>query len=62
METKLKDAIIKRVQEHEKESQLVNNTTDTFREYIYDSKGEYLIGGEKVAEFIQNFIKLYVTN
>jgi len=37
---------------------LVNNTTDKFRAYIYDSKGEYLIGGDDVKDFINQAIEL----
>lgn len=29
-----------------------------FRPYIYDSEGNYLIGGEEVSEFITNADKL----
>lgn len=33
---------------------LVNHTTNKFKTYIYDSEGEYLIGGKEVAEFISS--------
>lgn len=59
MQTQLKDAIIKHVQEHQGDFQLVNNTIYNFYNYIYDKRGNYLIGGEKVAQFISEFIKLY---
>ena len=59
MQTELKNAIIKQVQDNANDFQLVNNTTDHFKAYIYDSKGNYLIGGEKVANFISEFITLY---
>jgi hypothetical protein len=59
MDQELKDAIIKNIQIHKNDFQLVNNTKDCFSQYIYDAHGEYLIGGEKVAQFINEFIKLY---
>jgi hypothetical protein len=40
------------------EFQIINYTVDQFRPYIFDDKGEYLIGGEKVYKFIQDTIKL----
>jgi hypothetical protein len=59
MNKKLKDAIIKNVQENVNDFQLVNTVVDNFRAYIYDADGDYLIGGEKVSNFIVDFIKLY---
>ena len=59
MNKELKDAIIKAVQENFDEFQLTNSIGGMFREYIYNRDGEYLIGGEKVAQFIKEFIKLY---
>jgi hypothetical protein len=38
--------------------QLNNATTENFREYIYNSQGNYLIGGKEVSEFITNFINI----
>ncbi len=58
MKKELKQAIINFIFENEKDFQLVNNTTDNFKAYIYDSKGEYLIGGEDVKEFINKAIEL----
>ncbi len=58
MKKELKQAIINYIFEHEKEFQLPNNTTDEFRAYIYNSRGEYLIGGEDVREFILDAIEL----
>lgn len=60
MEAQLKDAIIKSVQENKTEFQLLNATKDKFRNYIFNEEGNYLIGGEKVHEFISQFIKLYI--
>ncbi len=62
MHKELKNRIIKQVQDSQDEFQLVNFITDLFRAYIYDSKGEYLIGGEQVAKFIKEFIKIYINN
>lgn len=62
METELKDAIIKKVQENKDEFQLVNFIIDSFREYIYNKDGNYLIGGEEVYQFISDFIKIYENN
>ena len=58
MKTELKKAIINYIFEHLTDFQLVNNTTDKFRAYIYDSTGEYLIGGEDVVKFISQSINL----
>lgn len=54
----LKKAIVNHILENENEFQIVNNTIDKFRAYIYDSKGEYLIGGKDVTNFIQQSSKL----
>lgn len=59
MQKELKDAIIKAVQQSQNEFQQTNWIMGNFKEYIYDKDGNYLIGGEEVAEFIENFIKLY---
>jgi len=58
MKTELKKAILNRIFENENEFQLTNNTIDKFRAYIYDERGDYLIGGADVVEFIKNAIKL----
>ncbi len=62
MRKELKQSIINYIFENDKLFNLTNNTTDHFREYIYNSKGEYLIGGEDVADFIDDAIKLLLTN
>lgn len=36
----------------------LNNAIDNFREYIYNSEGNYLIGGKEVIEFIEQLDKL----
>jgi len=58
MKKELKQAIVNFIFENEKAHQLPNNTTDKFRAYIYDSTGNYLIGGEDVYKFIQSAIDL----
>ena len=58
MKKELKKAIIDFIFEKEKEFQLHNATIEKFRPYIYDANGNYLIGGEDVANFISKAIKL----
>jgi len=58
MNTELKKAIVNFMFDNSKDFQLINNTTHEFRPYIYDSKGNYLIGGENVANFIKETEKL----
>ena len=58
MKKELKKAIIDFISEKEKEFQLHNATIEKFRPYIYDSNGNYLIGGEDVANFISKAIKI----
>lgn len=54
----LKKRIFLYMCENQNEYQLVNSTIEKFREYIYDAKGNYLIGGEDVANFIESINKL----
>lgn len=54
----LKQAIINWLLKNENQWQRVNACTEAFREYIYDKNGNYLIGGETVAEFIRAADKL----
>lgn len=58
MKKELKQAIVNYIFDNEKQFQLHNSTVQKFRVYIYDTEGEYLIGGEDVAEFIQDAINL----
>ena len=58
MKKELKKAIIDFIFEKEKEFQLHNATIEKFRPYIYDSNGNYLIGGEDVANFISKAMKI----
>lgn len=54
----LKKSIILYIIENIEEFQLVNATIEEYRPYIYDTKGEYLIGWETVADFIRDACKL----
>lgn len=60
MNKQLKWEIIKFIFNNEKVFQLKNTAAKEFREYIYDSKGNYLIGGEDVANFIDKAIDLLI--
>jgi len=56
--TELKKAIFNYMIENRDLFQLVNSTISHFREYIYNSEGNYLIGWKEVAEFITELSKL----
>lgn len=58
MTKELKTAIIQWLLENKNQWQRVNACTEAFREYIYNKSGNYLIGGEAVAEFIKTADKL----
>ena len=58
MRTELKKAIIEYMLENINHHQLVNSTVAQFRAYIYTEKGDYLIGGEEVSEFISDIDKI----
>lgn len=60
MNKELKDAIIKTVQENKDQFQLHNAITEAYHGYIYNNTGGYAIGGEEVAQFINDFINLYI--
>ncbi len=62
MQTILKDLIVKYIQNNNGDFQLVNNTIAEFKKYIYTPEGEYLVGGQYIAQFIKNFISLYTNN
>lgn len=57
MQYSLKKAIIDYIFENINDFQLVNNTKNKFRDYIFDSKGEYLMGGEQVENFIKKAVE-----
>lgn len=61
MKTELKKAIMDFIFEKEKEFQINNVVIKKFRPYIYDTDGNYLIGGKDVSEFIDNAIKLILS-
>lgn len=58
----LKQQIIKYIFDNKDDFQLTNATVNNFREYIYNAQGEYLIGGELIAQFISKAIDLIVHN
>lgn len=58
MQIELKKAIVEHVFNNVDDFGIINNTVDKFRAYIYDSEGEYLIGGREVSEFIKQAIDL----
>ena len=57
MHKELKKTIVYWLLDNENEWQRVNACKEKFRPYIYDADGNYLIGGEEVAEFIVNVDK-----
>jgi len=58
MHIELKKAIFNYMMENTTEFQLVNNTRHEFKQYIFDPKGDYCIGGEEVDKFILAVAKL----
>ena len=58
MNTELKKAIVNYIFDNIQEFQIINATVKEFKLYIYDDKGNFLIGGEEVSEFISEAIKL----
>ncbi len=52
MHKELKKAIIAWLFDNEKLFNITNGATEHFRPYIYTDKGDFLIGGEDVYEFI----------
>lgn len=52
MYKELKKEIIMWLLEHENEWCRVNACREAFKEYIYNSEGNYLIGGKDVLDFI----------
>lgn len=55
-----KKAVIDWLFENQNEFQIINSCIEHFRMYIYDSNGNYLIGGEIRANFIRDAIKLVI--
>lgn len=58
MNLELKKAIVNFIFDNINEFQIINAVKNKFRLYIYDDKGNFLIGGEQVSEFISEAIKL----
>lgn len=58
MYKELKQAVIEWLLENENQWQRVNACRKNFRSYIYDTEGNYLIGGEIVNDFISEADKL----
>ena len=59
MHLELKKAIIDYMFEHNKDFQLVNKTTEKFRQHIYTNDGNFCIGGAEVSAFILN-VDMYI--
>lgn len=62
MAKQLKQAIINFIFDNESQLQLHNATIEKFRLYIYNTDGNYLIGGEDVSDFINQAIELIKNN
>lgn len=58
MRVELKKAILDWIIENENRWQRINSCKKEFRSYIYNEQGAYLIGGEEVAQFIEDADKL----
>ena len=58
MNQELKKAICQYMFDKATDFQLVNNTTEHFRQYVYTPDGNYCFGGEIVSDFISQFSKL----
>lgn len=58
MNAKLKKDIINWLFENENVFQRTNVCVSTFKDYIYNSEGNYLHGGKEVTEFIREVEKL----
>ena len=54
----LKQAILNWLLDNENQWQRLNSCCEKFRPYIYDTDGNYLIGGETVYRFIERADKL----
>lgn len=58
MYKELKKVIINWLLENENEFNRITACKKHFRQYIYDDKGKYIIGGLNTAQFIENTDKL----
>ena len=62
MYKELKKAIINWLMTNEHEFNRVVACHDHFHQYIFDSSGEYIIGGREVSDFIEDANKLLYGN
>ncbi len=58
MNKELKKAIFIYLCDNLSEFQIIQKAREEFRPYIFASKGDYLIGGKEVLEFIRDTEKL----
>lgn len=58
MHKDLKKAIFNYMIDNLNSFSLLNDTTKHFKQYIFTSEGNYLIGGKEVNEYIRNVEKL----
>lgn len=58
MYLELKQAIIEWLISNKNEFQRVNACIEHFRNYVYDNSGNYIIGGKKVSQFIEDADRL----
>jgi len=58
----LKKQIIDYIFENKDNFQLTNDTINNFSRYVYDEKGDYLIGGDLIVKFIKKAIDLIINN
>lgn len=56
----LKKAICEWICDNISEFQIYTACTKKFRNYIFDDEGNYLIGGEAIADFCNNAIDLII--
>lgn len=53
-----KQRVVEWICKHANEFQLVNACVEEFRGYIYDSNGNFLLGGDGVLDFIKQACRL----
>ena len=58
MNKELKKTIVNYMFDNATEFQLINATSEKFRQYLYTEQGKYCSGGEQVAAFIFDVEKL----
>ena len=62
MNKELKTSIIKWLECHENAWQRENKCIDEYRNYIYNDKGAFLIGGKEIVIFIEKADELLYGN